>query len=116
MNHETKLMCAALLAAEICRAPVDWLASKFRCLAPETSMLVGSASQTRAVDVNETNPCCFLPEDVEVDLKALNRLLAMPSTPDLDSMEAVCIVLVHPDDTGADAKRILATSQVREVA
>jgi len=115
MNHETKLMCAALPAAEICRALMDWLASKFDCLASAASMLVGNISQKRAVDVNEVDPSGFLPEDLEVDLDALNRLLAMPSTPDLDSMEAVCIVAVHPGDTGTDSEHILAASQIREV-
>lgn len=130
MNYDTKHMRAALQAADTRRSFTEWLATDGDCLASAARLLGGSVWERRAIDVQNAIRSGNLPEDVENDLVGLHRLLTLQFTDDLDSIEAVHFMSVHPDDPRADdarfcaealergleAMRTFAAYQVREVA
>ena len=130
MHYDTKHMRAALQAADTRLAFTEWLATDGDCLASAASLLGGSVWERRSIAVQRAIRSGSSPEDVEADLVALHRLLMLEFTDDLDSIEAVRFMSIHPDDPradearlcaealerGLDAMRMLAVSRVEEVA
>lgn len=113
MNYDINDMRAALQAAQLRREFAAWLRADADRLISAAELLGGESWETRAVEVTDALAQGTEPEDVETDLLALHRLLTLELTDDIDSIEAVRFLSVHPDDPRADDARLCAESLER---
>lgn len=108
MNDNSKGMRAALRAAEQRRDFFAWLQADADRLVSAAELLGGEPWKRRALAVAKAIAGGQAPEAVEEELIDLHQLLTLNFTDDIESLEAACFALVHPDDPGADDARLCA--------
>lgn len=106
MHHNPSTVRAILRAAQITAAFEEWLRSDGDRLVAAAELLGGASWKARASAVVVAAAEGIRPHELVRDLSDLSRLLSLELTDDLDSEEAACFILVHPDDPRADDARL----------